>query len=578
MKKSRIEFNNFKPFAEHIQQFDLKAITFVYGKNSIGKSSIIHLIGYINYILDKKSFDAYEIKYGDTINLGGFRNFVNQKDLQKKLSIKIPITKDGVSCAIKMNIGIHNEDTTLLGIDYFMYDECFFSVDVYKEAYVNINSRYMREWLELTMQNGGWTEDEIFEAIDIQNDGYMKFGETINPYNVFVKEYKSDIYELYALTHDSVIETAFQMTYWNKKCEKMRLRVSDLKRGRPARDAKSEKPAKKDTEVKTGLLEKLIKNDKNYKFHNYVSEMIRKKQNLLSEATEMEKFDIDPYQIDVFGITEMRDVIQEIDDMVISLKSIFLHMALTAVIDMNQLYRHRFDIGLNYIGPLRYYPKREDMLSNLGYVEPNDSESFWHTLREDASYREEINQKFKALEIPYRIKLRKLYEVDEKALKKDEITFVTSELYFEDINNHAKVHNREMGLGITQLLPIIGNCTVRESSVIAIEQPELHLHPSLQSKVADILIESCAKRNNFFLVETHSEHLLLRIMKRMRQTAEGTLEDENLRLTPDDVAVLYVDNDGEKTYILELELDEDGTLLDPWPGGFFEEGFAERFF
>jgi predicted ATPase len=114
--------------------------------------------------------------------------------------------------------------------------------------------------------------------------------------------------------------------------------------------------------------------------------------------------------------------------------------------------------------------------------------------------------------------------------------------------------------------------------VIAIEQPELHLHPSLQSKVADILIESCTKRNNFFLVETHSEHLLLRVMKRMRQTAEGTLEDENLRLTPDDVAVLYVDNDGEKTYILELELDEDGTLLDPWPGGFFEEGFAERFF
>jgi len=260
------------------------------------------------------------------------------------------------------------------------------------------------------------------------------------------------------------------------------------------------------------------------------------------------------------------------------LKSIFLHMALTAVIDMNQLYRHRFDIGLSYIGPLRYYPKREDMLSNLGYVEPNGSESFWHTLREDASYREDINQKFKALEIPYRIKLRKLYEVDEKALKKDEMTFVTSELYFEDINNHAKVHNREMGLGITQLLPIIGNCTVRESSVIAIEQPELHLHPSLQSKVADILIESCAKRNNLFLVETHSEHLLLRVMKRMRQTAEGTLEDENLRLTPDDVAVLYVDNDGEKTYILELELDEDGTLLDPWPGGFFEEGFAERFF
>jgi hypothetical protein len=67
-------------------------------------------------------------------------------------------------------------------------------------------------------------------------------------------------------------------------------------------------------------------------------------------------------------------------------------------------------------------------------------------------------------------------------------------------------------------------------------------------------------------------------MKRMRQTYEGTLEDENLKLTPDDVALLYIDSDGENTYILELELDEDGSLLDPWPGGFFEEGFKERFF
>ena len=66
-------------------------------------------------------------------------------------------------------------------------------------------------------------------------------------------------------------------------------------------------------------------------------------------------------------------------------------------------------------------------------------------------------------------------------------------------------------------------------------------------------------------------------MKRMRQTAEGTLEDDTLSLTPEDVSILYVDADENKTYILELELDEDGSLLDPWPGGFFEEGFKERF-
>ena len=64
----------------------------------------------------------------------------------------------------------------------------------------------------------------------------------------------------------------------------------------------------------------------------------------------------------------------------------------------------------------------------------------------------------------------------------------------------------------------------------------------------------------------------------MRHTAEGKISKDNvLALTPDDVCLLYVDSDDEKTFILELELDSDGTLLDPWPHGFFEEGYRERF-
>ena len=76
------------------------------------------------------------------------------------------------------------------------------------------------------------------------------------------------------------------------------------------------------------------------------------------------------------------------------------------------------------------------------------------------------------------------------------------------------------------------------------------------------------------MIETHSEHLLLRIMKRMRHTAEGRIDkDDVLSLTPDDVCLLYVDNNGGNTFINELELDTDGTLLDIWPNGFFEEGW-----
>jgi len=104
----------------------------------------------------------------------------------------------------------------------------------------------------------------------------------------------------------------------------------------------------------------------------------------------------------------------------------------------------------------------------------------------------------------------------------------------------------------------------------------LHLHPALQAELADLFIDG-SKRNKI-MIETHSEHLLLRIMRRMRETYEGKIEDESLKLTPDDVAILYVDSYEGNTFIKEIELDEDGSLLDPWPGGFFEEGFKERFF
>ena len=152
------------------------------------------------------------------------------------------------------------------------------------------------------------------------------------------------------------------------------------------------------------------------------------------------------------------------------------------------------------------------------------------------------------------------------------------ELVFKDLKNDTQISNRDLGLGISQILPVLIATNGNKNMTIAVEQPELHLHPAVQSEIADEFIRSYKENNNEFLIETHSEHLLLRIMKRMRHTAEDKKgRDKALDLTPDDVCLLYVDNDGESTFINELELDRDGTLLDPWPNGFFEEGHRERF-
>ena len=79
---------NFKPFGEKLQRFDLKPITLIYGPNSIGKSSIIHSISYFNNLYKTSTFSPSEIKLGDTINLGGFQNFVHKKDPEKEVSLE----------------------------------------------------------------------------------------------------------------------------------------------------------------------------------------------------------------------------------------------------------------------------------------------------------------------------------------------------------------------------------------------------------------------------------------------------------------------------------------------------------
>jgi predicted ATPase len=82
---------------------------------------------------------------------------------------------------------------------------------------------------------------------------------------------------------------------------------------------------------------------------------------------------------------------------------------------------------------------------------------------------------------------------------------------------------------------------------------------------------------NRFLIETHSEHLLLRVMRRMRETSNGGLPNSVPRVKPEDVCVLFVQPKGTSSAVRHLELDEEGQLLDAWPGGFFEEGYRERF-
>lgn len=138
----------------------------------------------------------------------------------------------------------------------------------------------------------------------------------------------------------------------------------------------------------------------------------------------------------------------------------------------------------------------------------------------------------------------------------------------------------EVGSGLGYLLPVLVSAWQDiNAAVSVIHQPELHLHPAMQANMADVFINA-ANANDakpIFLVETHSEHLLLRMLKRIRQTSEGKLQPE-YKITPDQVTILYFDPSPDgTTSVRKLRISPDGEFLDRWPRGFFAERDQELF-
>lgn len=153
-----------------------------------------------------------------------------------------------------------------------------------------------------------------------------------------------------------------------------------------------------------------------------------------------------------------------------------------------------------------------------------------------------------------------------------------------DLHRKVLVPLQDTGTGFSQLLPIILAAFSGNGELVAVQQPELHLHPALQSELADLFItralgerfdETKWDGTNQFVLETHSEHLLLRIMRRIRETSRGTLPDGIPPVYPDDISILYIDNAAAETVVRRMPLGNEGQLLYDWPGGFFEEGLRE---
>jgi hypothetical protein len=160
---------------------------------------------------------------------------------------------------------------------------------------------------------------------------------------------------------------------------------------------------------------------------------------------------------------------------------------------------------------------------------------------------------------------------------------ITTKLALRDIVRNSLVDLDDVGVGVSQVIPVITAAAIRQKAYI--QQPELHLHPKMQASIADVFIAALNMQRNpylsppIFILETHSELLALRVLRRICETNRAQIKDRKLELNPDSVSIIYVDkNDKGETTLTKLRISEAGEFLDRWPDGFFAERDAELFY
>ncbi|MEG3437560.1 DUF3696 domain-containing protein [Pannus brasiliensis CCIBt3594] len=136
--------------------------------------------------------------------------------------------------------------------------------------------------------------------------------------------------------------------------------------------------------------------------------------------------------------------------------------------------------------------------------------------------------------------------------------------------NSSEVLITEIGFGVSQILPVLVLCYyVPEGSTIILEQPEIHLHPSIQAGLADVFIDAIKTRDVQIILESHSEHLLRRLQRRVAEEKDG--------LTAPDIQLYFCSSqENGDSQLRPLQIDRYGNIMN-WPENFFGDKIGDFF-
>lgn len=542
-----LALENFKAFGEQ-QRLPLRPVTLLFGANSAGKSSIIQSLLLLKQTLeDSESADNALLPKGKLVNLGSFREMAFRHDTAQSVQFTLGIQPRKDVRRVRPDLVLPPDVERSLCSFAFSVDDAG-SVTLSEFKLVNperpqpilvavptdvSQGDFEDFWGPIAVRDQKTARAMQVASVSSDEDLYARVWQRLER---TLPEERASLQSRLALLENQL--------HQQEATDRPRLsaqgldeEASPVTRERLTRDIVRERD----------LLREMYNRISSLNFDRYVREM---QQRYTSVRILLNNF-----LPTTFGTGGRREPWPR-------------HTATRRFIDelplINLTYRRCNDLKglldrIVYLGPLREYPERHYIFSgNLSSEVGKSGKNMPDLLFKNSDLVRRVDGWLSRFGVQYELRVQPV---------KDEDVEDVFTLRLVDKVSGVSVSTLDVGFGISQILPIVTQSLFSRNRIVLVEQPEIHLHPKLQAEFGSLLAEAVRSNSNQFIIETHSEHLVLRIQRLIRRG----------ELRPDEVAVVYVRRTECGSDAAELRLNSKGEFIDRWPEGFFEEGFAERF-
>jgi hypothetical protein len=561
MRIGLIEIENFKGIGGK-QLIDLKPITLLFGSNSVGKSTILQSLHYLREILERHNVDPDQTITGGLIDLGGFATLVHNHNLALPIRLRLTIDlreEQGSEC-LPLNSGgsLNEAEFQELQLCYLAGENAELKTyTIVQEVGIAIEVR----WSDLI-------QGPYVAAMAVEIDG-KAIAKLASPPQAG-RAQLIDINFAHPLLLPIIDPDDDAKPDNTTLTSPLETEVAQLAR-EVSLDRSASDPPDGDFRIAVGTR---------------LGAMPDIDRELIVDLRDpnIKKFELESKTPRVRGLNRLLDEI---------------------VLGPVRIVRDHLST-MTYIGPLREIPSR----SFRPRLSPDETRwaqglAAWDILYADVDgkllelvnawlsdderlrtgYRLE-KAAFKEIPVPsafHQLFDRGLIEDDLGDLQELYATLKSrTEIALRDLGKGVIVAPRDVGVGISQMIPVVVGCLRGNRGILAIEQPELHVHPAIQVGLGDLFIRAIQPDGSLYpgkslLIETHSEHIMLRLLRRIRETSEEELPPGVTGLQPEDLSVIYVEGSDDGVRFRPLRVDRDGEFLDQWPKGFFEERAGELF-